>query len=58
MQLNTAVKKIVHTPEMKETLNKQCFEPQTGTPEEFAALVRREIERTTKLIQLSGMKVE
>jgi tripartite-type tricarboxylate transporter receptor subunit TctC len=58
MQLNTAVKTIVHTPEMKEILNKQGFEPQTGTPEAFAAVIRHEIEQTTKLIQLTGMKVE
>lgn len=58
MQLNTAVSKIVHTLEMKEILNKQGFEPRTGTPEEFAALVRREIEQTVKLIELTGMKVE
>ena len=57
-QLNAAVNKIVHTPEMKEILNKQGFEPQTGTPEEFAALVRREVEQTTKLIQITGMKAE
>ena len=58
MQLNTANKKIIHTPEMKELLNKQVFEPRTSTPEEFAALVRREIEQATKLIGLTGMKAE
>ena len=58
MQLNAALKKIVHTPEMKEILNKQGFEPRTGTPEEFASIVHREIEQTTKLIQLTGMKVD
>lgn len=58
MQLNAAIKKIVHTPEMKEILNKQGFEPQTGTPEEFAALIRREIEQTTKLIEQTGLKAE
>jgi len=58
MQLNTAIKKIVHTPEMKEILNKQGFEPRTSTPEEFAALIRREIEQTTKLIEQTGMKAE
>jgi len=58
MQLNTAIRKIVHTPEMKEILNKQGFEPQTGTPEEFAALIHRETEQTAKLVELTGMKVE
>ena len=43
---------------MKEILNKQGFEPRTGTPEEFAALIRREIEQTVKLIEQTGLKAE
>ena len=46
------VKNIAHTPEMKEILDRQGFEAQTSTPEEFAALIRRGIEQTTKLIEL------
>ena len=58
MQLNAALMKIVHTPEMRDILNKQGFEPRTGTPEEFSAIIRRELEQTTKLIELTGMKAE
>jgi tripartite-type tricarboxylate transporter receptor subunit TctC len=58
LQINAAVRKIVHTPEMKDILGKQGFEPRTGTPEEFAAVVRREIEQALKLIELTGMKAE
>ncbi len=43
---------------MKELLNKQGFEPRTGTPEQFGAVIHREIQQTIKLIQLTGLKVE
>ena len=45
-------------PEIKESLNKQALEPRTSTPEQFAALIDREIEQTVKLIQLTGLKAE
>jgi tripartite-type tricarboxylate transporter receptor subunit TctC len=58
MKLNTAIASVVNTPEMKETFNRQGIEPQTNTPEQFAAFIRNEIARNTTLIKLSGAKVE
>ncbi|OGA51430.1 MAG: hypothetical protein A3F74_25620 [Betaproteobacteria bacterium RIFCSPLOWO2_12_FULL_62_58] len=55
-RLNAVLSKVV--PELKESLNKHGFEPQTSAPEQFAALIQREIERSAKLIQLTGLKAE
>ena len=57
-RLQAALVRIVNTPEMKEMLNKQGFEPQTGTPEQFAKIVHDEIARTARLIELTGLKAE
>ena len=58
MRLNTALGKIVNTPEMKERLFKLGFEAESSTPEQFATIIRREIERTVELVRLTGLKVE
>jgi len=57
-RLHAVIGKIVAAPEMKAALNKQGLEPQTNTPEEFAALIHREIALNAKLIKLSGAKTE
>ena len=53
-RLNTVLGKVV--PEIKEQLNKQGLEPRTTTPEQFGALIDREIDRSVELIQLIGLK--
>jgi tripartite-type tricarboxylate transporter receptor subunit TctC len=58
MRLNAVLGKIVHMTDVKEALNKQGLEPQSSTPEQFAAVISREIEQTVKLIQLTGLKAE
>ena len=57
-RLNAVIAKAVNTVEMKESLSRQGFEPQTGTPEQFAALIRGEIAQNAKLIRLAGIKAE
>ena len=57
-RLNALLAKIAFLPDIKDALSKQGFEPQPGTPEEFAAVVHKEIERTAKLIRLTGLKAE
>lgn len=57
-QLNATIAKAINTPEMKESLNKLGFEPHTSTPEQFAALIRTEIEQNAKLIKAVGVKAE
>jgi tripartite-type tricarboxylate transporter receptor subunit TctC len=57
-RLNGAIVKAVQTPDMKDALAKQGFEAQGETPERFGALIRREIERTAKLIAATGLKLD
>ena len=57
-RLNSAIGKVSNTPEMKESFKKEGIEAQTGTPEQFAALIRAEIEQNIKLVKLSGAKAE
>ncbi len=57
-RLNAVIGKAVNTAEMKTALNKQGLDPQTNTPEQFAAFIRSEIAQNAKLIKLSGAKTE
>ncbi len=57
-QLNAAILKVVNTQEMKEAINKQGMEPQTNSPEQFTAFMRRQSGQIAKLVKLAGMKIE
>ncbi|MBI4188968.1 MAG: tripartite tricarboxylate transporter substrate binding protein [Betaproteobacteria bacterium] len=57
-RLSTVIGKVVNTPEMQESFNKRGIEPQTNTPEQFAAFIHSEIALNTKLIRSIGMKAE
>lgn len=58
MSLNSAIGKAVQSPEIKENLNKQGFEPKASTPGEFAAVIDREIKRTVSVAQMAKLKLE
>jgi tripartite-type tricarboxylate transporter receptor subunit TctC len=57
-RLNTLIGQSVHTAEMKDALNKQGFEPKTGTPEQFGALIQSAIAQDVQLIKASGVKAD
>ena len=57
-QLGAVIGKILNTPDMKESLNRQGIEPQPNTPVQFAAFIRSEIALNTKLIRSLGIKAE
>ena len=57
-RLNAAIVKVVNTPEVQTAYNKLSVDPQTTTPEQFAAFIRNEIAQNIKLIKLSGAKAE
>lgn len=57
-RLNSEIGRVVNTAEMKESLNKQGLEPQTNTAEQFTAFIDSEIERSARLIRLTGAKGE
>jgi len=39
-------------------MNQQGLEPQTTTPEQFAAFIRKEVAENSKLIKQIGLKAE
>ena len=55
-RLNAVIVKAVNAPEMKESLRKLAYETQTGTPAEFAAFLKSEIEQSAKLVKFAGLK--
>lgn len=52
------VARTLSAPEIKARVNAQGFEVVASTPEEFAALVKREIEKYRKLIAAAGIALE
>lgn len=55
-QLNAAVAKAANVPEIKKSYEAQGRELQITTPEEFAALIRRDTAQNAKLVKLTGLK--
>lgn len=56
-RLNTETVKIVQRREVQDALTLQGMEPLTGTPEEFAARIKSEMEKTAKVVRESGMRL-
>ena len=57
-KLNTVVRQVMDTPAVKDSLNRQGVEIQTGTPAEFASYIRAEITRWAGVVKQSGAKLE
>ena len=55
---NVEVARILNAPEMKEFFAQQGAVPAPDSPEEFAALIRREIPKYAKIVKDSGAKVD
>lgn len=56
--LHREVVKALASPEVKERLAQQGSEPSGVTPEEFAVVVRNDIQRWTEVIRAAGIKAE
>ena len=54
-RLNTETVKIVQRREFQELLTQQGMDAMSGTPEDFAARIRFDMEKTTKVVRESGM---
>jgi tripartite-type tricarboxylate transporter receptor subunit TctC len=57
-KINMAVATIADMPDVKRLLAANATDPMVTTPDEFAAFVRREVEKWAKVVDFSGIKVE
>jgi len=58
VRLNAELVKIMHSPELKDRLDALATDPATSTPEEFAALIQREIAKWRDVVREAGMKAD
>ena len=56
-RLNAELKRIVHLPDVVKALDKQGVTPTGSTPEEFEALIKREIGEWTEVAKAADIKV-
>ena len=57
-RLNSEITQILSTAEMRETLANQGLEAVTGTPEQFAALMKADLARWAQVIKTAGIRAE
>ncbi len=57
-KLNTFINRILTLPDVKEQFARQGLDPAGGTPEQFAAYFKTEVEKLGKVIRATGAKVE
>jgi tripartite-type tricarboxylate transporter receptor subunit TctC len=57
-RLNRAIERAVQAAETRESLVKQGMEPQTGTPEQFAAFIANAGAKNARLLAQAGLKTE
>jgi tripartite-type tricarboxylate transporter receptor subunit TctC len=57
-KLSTEIARILALPDVRENLTGQAIEPQSMTPDQFAALIKNDLERYGKVIKAAGIKIE
>ena len=57
-KLNTLVREALHSPDMVESLAKNGLEPVTQSPEEFAAMLKRDQQRWAGIAKATGFTAE
>jgi len=57
-RLNEATVRALRSPEIRERMNQIGFDVVAGTPEEFGAFMKAEVERWTKVVQRGGIQPE
>ena len=57
-KLNAEIRKALETPEIKAFMPREALDPVASSPEELAALLKREIAKYAKVIQLAKIPVD
>ena len=57
-RLNAEITRTLRSPDVSERLNSMAAEPAPGTPEQFGAFIRSEIEKWAKVVKATNMKAE
>ena len=57
-KLNAAIAAMLKTPDVKQIFDKLGYEAIGGTPEQFGATIRRDIDRFARVIKNAGIKPE
>jgi len=57
-RINAEVVKFMHAPEVKSLLAKSGLDPATGTPAEFSAFVRADLEKWARVIREANISVQ
>lgn len=57
-RLNVEIVRILNLSDVRERLSGQGADPVGGTPEQFALLIRGEIQKWAKVVKASGAKVD
>ncbi|MFN0164696.1 MAG: Bug family tripartite tricarboxylate transporter substrate binding protein, partial [Burkholderiales bacterium] len=57
-KLNSELIKVMRSPEVRERIRGQFFDPWTSTPEEFAAIVKADYAKWGKIVKASGARVD
>jgi tripartite-type tricarboxylate transporter receptor subunit TctC len=58
MKLNSEFAKVMANPTIKQRLSESGFEPQTSSPEQFAAYMKSEIAKWQKVIRDSNISLD
>jgi tripartite-type tricarboxylate transporter receptor subunit TctC len=57
-RLNREIVRALASPEVRERYLQQSLDPESGSPEEFAKIIRDDYARWTKVIRAAGIKLE
>ena len=57
-RLQQEIVKVLAEPSVKERLTRIGMEPVTSTPDEFDALIRRELEENSRMVNALGIKAQ
>jgi tripartite-type tricarboxylate transporter receptor subunit TctC len=55
-RLNSEIRRVVESPDMRALMARQGTEPVTSTPEELAALIKKESAHWHRAVQVTGLK--